>query len=467
MKKIIIALLAVTSLSSCEKFLDQKPISSLTENTFYRNTDEVETGVIACYDGLQKVYDAEYQLTEIRADNTSGYSLEGDWGAIKFFRESPANFFLLDFWQRSYNTIARCNLVLKYLDNVTDPAKKTSFEGEVKFIRSLMYFNLVRLYGEVPLITHSIAFDDNESFVKTTKDAIYTQIKTDLSTAVTNLANNASATVPSARANKQAAQALLAKVYITLKDWGNAKPLLEAIVGPNLKGVAPYGLNPSYAAIFSTATEMSKEIIFAVRYKASSSNEGNSFSYEYSNSGNARNVKASAEYQAMFEAGDVRKAVTFVTTGANIGLAAKFIDAGAPQRDAGNDFPVIRFADALLMYAEVLNELAAVPTATTLAPLNEVRARAGVGIYTIATVTSKEQARDLIYKERQLEFGFENQRWYDLQRMDQAKAINILNTYLAATGNSITVKPFQFVYPLPQTEINLSKGKLEQNPDYK
>lgn len=466
MKKIIIALLVATSLTGCEKFLDQKPISSLTENTFYKNTEEVETGLLAVYDGLQKVYDAEYQLTEIRADNTSGYSLEGDWGAIKFFRESPANFFLLDFWQRSYNTIARCNLVLKYLDNVTDPAKKLSFEAEAKFIRSLMYFNLVRLYGEVPLITQSIAFDDQGAFVKKPIDLIYTQIKTDLVMSVNNLAGNASTTVPSARANKQAAQALLAKVYITLKDWGSAKPLLESILGPNLKGIAPYGLNPSYAAIFSTATEMSKEIIFAVRYKASSGKEGNSFSYEYSNSGNARNVRASAEYQAMFEAGDVRKAVTLNTTGANIGLANKFIDNAAPQRDAGNDFPVIRFADVLLMYAEVLNELAPVPTTTTLAPLNEVRARANVGIYLPANVTTKEQARDLIYTERKLEFGFENQRWYDLLRMERTKAIAILNAYLAATGNNITVEPYQFVYPLPQTEINISKGKLEQNPDY-
>lgn len=464
--KIIYALLATFSLTSCEKFLDQKPISSLVEASFYRNTNEVETGVIACYDGLQQVYDMEFKLTEIRADNTSGVSLEGDWGAIKFFRDSPANFFVLDFWQRSYNTIARCNLVLKYLGNVTEDAKRKSFEGEVKFIRALMYFNLVRLYGDVPLITTSIAFDDFEAFKKVNKNAIYDQIKTDLILAVNNLDNNASATIPSARANKQAAQALLGKVYITLKDWPNAKASLEPIVGTDLKGVAPYGLNSSYAAIFSLSTEMSKEIIFAVRYKASSGKEGNSFSYEYTNNGDARNVKASAAYQAMFVAGDVRKAVTFTTTGANLGLAGKFLDPSAPQRDAGNDFPVIRYADVLLLYAEALNELSAIPTATTLAPLNEVRARANVALYTTADATTKAQARDLIYKERQLEFGFENQRWYDLLRMDRTQATTILNDYLAATGNAITVPAYRFLFPIPQVEVDISKGNLLQNPDY-
>src|SRR5215217_5897983 len=92
--QILTAVLIVMSFTSCKKFLDEKPISNLIEQSYYRNTEEVETGVIACYDGLQKVYDIEFKLTEIRADNTSGVSLEGDWGAIKFFRDAPSNFFL-------------------------------------------------------------------------------------------------------------------------------------------------------------------------------------------------------------------------------------------------------------------------------------------------------------------------------------------------------------------------------------
>lgn len=459
---ILIAAVMILSFTGCKKFLDEKPISNLIEETYYRNTDEVETGVIACYDGLQKVYDIEFKLTEIRADNTSGVSLEGDWGAIKFFRDAPSNFFLLDFWQRSYNTIARCNLVLKYLDNVTDPVKKKYFEGEAKFIRSLMYFNLVRLYGDVPLLTASIKYNDFEKFKRISKTQIYTQLKTDLLTSV-DACPPSWPTAQLARATKGASQALLAKVYLTLKDYPNAKLQLDPLVGTNFKG-STYQLNPSYAAIFSTASEMSKEIIFAVRYKASANGEGNSFSYEYSNNGDARNVKASAPYQALFEAADVRKASTFNSTN---GLCTKFLDATAPQRDAGNDFPVIRFADVLLMSAEVANELSAVPGNDVLTPLNEVRGRAVASIYNTTILNTKEAARAAILKERKLEFGFENQRWYDLVRLEESNTIAILNAYLVATGNAnITVPAYRLIFPIPQTEIDLSKGNLSQNTGY-
>ena len=459
--KILIALLTTWCLTGCEKFLDQKPISGLVEQGFFRNTDEVETGVIACYDGLQKSYDMEFKLTEIRADNTSGVSLEGDWGAIKFFRETPSNFFLLDFWQRSYNTIARCNLVLKSLDNVTDPEKRRYFEGEAKFIRSLMYFNLVRLFGGVPLISSSIDYRDTENYVRKSSTDVYSLITDDLKTAVSLCPPSWTSAQGTARATSGASQALLGKVYITLKDWENARLQLEPLVGGDLKGTQ-YQLNPSYAAIFSTSTEMSREILFAVRYKAGSNGEGNSFSYEYTNNGDARNIKAATAYKALFEPGDVRPASTYNAT---TSLSAKFLDPSAPQRDAGNDFPVIRFADVLLLYAEALNELSTTPSMTAFNAINEVRRRAEASEYDLATLPTKESFREAVFKERQMEFGFENQRWYDLLRMERTKATNILNAYLAATGNpNITVAEYRFLLPIPQTEIDLSSGKLEQNP---
>jgi hypothetical protein len=238
---------------------------------------------------------------------------------------------------------------------------------------------------------------------------------------------------------------------------------LEPLIGASYKGNT-YQLNPNYAAIFSTASEMSKEIVFAVRYKASANGEGNSFSYEYSNNGDARNVKASIPYQALFEPADVRKASTF--NSAN-GLCTKFLDPTAPQRDAGNDFPLLRFADVLLMYAEVSNEIQTTPDNTVLQPLNEVRIRANASPYNLNSLGSKENARALIFKERKLEFGFENQRWYDLVRMDQAATISILKAYLTETGNpGIDVPAYRLIFPIPQTEIDLSKGNLTQNPGF-
>lgn len=458
--KAYLVLAALISLTGCSKFLDQKPVSALIESNYYRTTDEVETGVIACYDGLQKVYDMEFKLTELRSDNASGVGLEGDWGGIKFFRDAPSNFFLLDYWQRSYNTITRCNTVLKFIDNVTDPEKKKYFEGEAKFMRALIYFNLVRLYGEVPLVNERIDYNDAEKFVKASKTALYDLIKSDLSTAADYCP--VSWSTQKARVTNGAAKALLGKVYITLKEWENARVQLAPLVGADLKG-STYGLNASYAAIFSTASEMSKEIVFAVRYKSSSNGEGNSFAYEYTSSGDARYIKGTNAYQAMFESTDVRKAVTFTTNA----LVGKFLDPSAPVRDAGNDIPVIRFADVLLLYAEALNEEASVPTETTIAPINEVRKRAAASSYTPTLLATQQAARDAIYKERQLEFGFENQRWYDLLRKEPDETIAIMNAYFSANGSpGVTVPAYRLIYPIPQTEIDLSSGMLKQNPGY-
>ncbi|MNL59826.1 SusD family protein [compost metagenome] len=119
------------------------------------------------------------------------------------------------------------------------------------------------------------------------------------------------------------------------------------------------------------------------------------------------------------------------------------------------------------MYAEASNELLTTPNNDVLTPLNEVRLRALASSYNAGNLNTKEAARAAIFKERKLEFGFENERWYDLVRMDQASTIAILNAYLVATGNpNISIPAYRLIFPIPQTEIDLSKGNLTQNPDY-
>lgn len=449
--------------SSCKKFLDQKPVSNLVEEGYYTNTDEVETGVVACYDGLQQVYDIEYKLTEVRCDNNGSnqFPIEGDWGAIKRFTDGPSTFFTLDMWQRSYNTIARANLVLKYLDNVTDATKKNYFEGEAKFIRGLMYFNLVRLFGDVPLITTNITYSETDKFKRIASSGVYEQIKADLQTAANLCPSSWAASSGTARATKGAAQALLGKVYLTLKDWNNAKQQLE----PLASGTT-YTLMASYPEVFSLSKEMSQEILFAVRYKSNSNKEGNTFSYIYTASGDARYIRGSADYLALFETADsVRRKATFSTAS---NLCGKFLDPSAAQFDAGNDFPVLRYADVLLMYAEVLNELSSTPSEATLAPLNRVRKRAGTGLelYTPQTLTTQAAIRTAIDKERRLEFGYENQRWYDILRKEPAAAVTRMNAFLTSAGYPAVASEYRLKYPIPQSEIDLSSNQMTQNGGY-
>lgn len=462
-KNISLLILVFSILSGCKKFLDQKPISSLVQEAYYSNTSEVETGVISCYDGLQQVYDIEYKTTEVRSDNNGNNALpiEGDWGAVIKFIDAPSTYFNLDFWQRSYNVIARCNLVLQYLDNVEDPVSKNYFEGEAKFIRSLMYFNLVRLYGEVPLITSSIKYNDTEKFKRVPVAQVYDQIKTDLQTAMSMLPASWTNAQGLARVNKYAAQALAGKVYLTLKDWANAKSQLEPLATGST-----YQLMPSFSDVFDLTKEMNKEIIFSVRYKSNSGGEGNTFSYIYTANGDARYIRGAASYLALFVTADsVRKRVTFSTSNA---LCGKFLDPTAPKMDAGNDFPVIRFADVLLMYAEALNEIDAAPTDANLIPLNKVRQRAGAGLslYT-ALGNTQVSIRDAIDRERRLEFGFENSRWYDIARKEPAVAATLMNNFLTEAGyTNINVQPYRILYPIPQNEIDLGSGVLTQNPGY-
>jgi hypothetical protein len=125
MKKIYLALpLFCMALFSCKKYLDKQPESNLVEENYFRNTAEVETGVFGIYDGLQAVMQEEYKLTEMRSDIVTPANREGEWGALEDFSESASNDFVRLFWQLSYNTINRSNLVLKYLGNVTDDTKK-------------------------------------------------------------------------------------------------------------------------------------------------------------------------------------------------------------------------------------------------------------------------------------------------------------------------------------------------------
>jgi starch-binding outer membrane protein, SusD/RagB family len=465
MKKIYIAIAMAGMIisSGCKKFLDQKPVSSLVEEGYYTNTDEVETGVVACYDGLQQVYDIEYKMTEVRSDNNGSnqFPIEGDWGAIKRFTDAPSTFFTLDMWQRSYNTIARANLVLKYLDNVTDAAKKSYFEGEAKFIRALMYFNLVRLYGDVPLVTTNIMYSEKEKFKRIASTEIYDLIKTDLQSAISLCPASWTSASGTARATKGAAQALLGKVYLTLRDWPNAKLQLEPLVNGT-----QYSLMPAYADVFSLTKEMNAEIVFAVRYKANSNKEGNTFSYIYTAAGDARYIRGSADYLALFETADsVRKRVTFTTAN---NLCGKFLDPSATNYDAGNDFPVLRYSDVLLMYAEAVNEVTSTPTEETLASLNRVRKRAGTGLtlYTPQNLATQAAVRTAVDKERRLEFGYENQRWYDILRKDPAVAVARMKAFLISAGYTSDVPEYRLKYPVPQSEIDLSSGQMTQNAGY-
>lgn len=469
---IVILIFSITAASCKKSFLNLTPDSTLTEETYYRSTDQVEGGVIACYDGLQQTMQWEYQLTSLRSDEMAPYKFEGDWGSMNGFYENSSNSFLINFWSTTYNTIARANLVLKYIDNVTDPAKKSIFQGEAKFIRAHMLFNLVRLWGDVPLITERIAYNAEDQFKRIATADVYTQIISDLQDAVANCPTS----WPSAskgRITKYAAEAMLANVYLTQKNYASAKPLIDDIIASKA-----YQLLPNYADIFSLTNELNKEILYSIQYKSSSNGEGEAFTYEYSPKGAVTGFKPEQELFSLFAPNDQRLAASiFYSNGQP--YCNKFQDPTAPIRDAGNDVIVIRYSEVLLMKSEInanLNtgamsdpsNMSDQDSLDILAPWNQVRIRAGVSPYQKSSFSDLPTLMDSLMSERNIEFCFENKRWYDLLRTKSAsELVSLMNAHFILNGNpSYSMKPTQTLMAIPQSDINLANGNLSQNPGY-
>src|SRR5450759_1687321 len=233
MKKFIIKIFlfgTIIFLVSCEDFLNLSPVSEIAGSTFYRNDKELESGVIGIYDGMQNYIQTEWPLAEMRSDNTHtrAQRSEGEWREFETMNVQVINSTVSKYWIDNYNVIFRANTVLENLDNMTSESLKKQFEGEAKFARALSHFNLVRAFGDIPVIDKIIKYTDKEYFARDPESEVYDLIKSDLTTAVANLPTRAN--IAFGRATKGAAQAILAKVYLTLKDYSSAKTLLDGII---------------------------------------------------------------------------------------------------------------------------------------------------------------------------------------------------------------------------------------------
>jgi hypothetical protein len=219
--KIIAWLLLGVFATSCESdFLEPAPESGITSGSYYSNETEVLAAVINMYDGLQGVNSTnvnvnrstmdEFYLTEMRSDNTESKSQEGESAQFEFYTITPQNSVVSDYYASFYNVIYRANIVLENLGVLTDDVA-AKFEAEAKFVRAHAYFNLVRLYGDIPLVDRVISpLETDIQYTRVASSTIYALIESDLATAVSGLDNTYRT-----RASKAAAQALLAKVYLT------------------------------------------------------------------------------------------------------------------------------------------------------------------------------------------------------------------------------------------------------------
>ncbi|KAA5542941.1 RagB/SusD family nutrient uptake outer membrane protein [Adhaeribacter rhizoryzae] len=480
-KNLYIFLISGALLSSCQdNFLDLQPISSATTGNFYKTADDIKNAVSGAYASLQAggISTNNYVFGEVRSDNTlpvaSGSVTDQD--EFDRFYIRTTNPYINDRWNNAYRAIARCNAILDRIGAISmDENLKSRYTAEVKFIRGLVYFELVRSFGDVPIILKEVTNpDEGYAFGRSPVADVYTQIEKDLTEAEAVLPTTyASADV--GRATKGAAKALLGKVYLTQRKFQPAATKLKEVID-----LGVYGLLPEYADVFDSNNENHREIVFDIQFRSGGVGEGspwpNAFSPE--NSGNAvipfgggGNNQPTTDLINSYEPNDKRKNFSLATSYVNASGATipynfirKYRDVPATSGDNDNNIPVIRYADVILMYAEALNEIGYQPTGDAFNYLNQVRTRAGLGPLTANEVPNQGAFRLAMEQERRVELAFESHRWFDLVRT--GRAIPVMNSKKDQFRLVKTLTETDLIFPIPQSQIDINREKIQQNPGY-
>ncbi len=463
MKKITIflSIVAVVSLVSCNKFFNLTPDTEVAVDNMYKTANDFDIAVKGCYAKLQGQVSYYIELCEYRSDNmylnapTAGTQDRYD---IDQFKDNSSNGILEDAWANFNNGVYRCNMVLDRIDNADiDETLKKQYKAEALFIRAYTYFNMYRLWGGVPTTRRVVTVAEALKIGRSSEDQMYDFIAGDLKDIVDN--NMLPATYTGAnmgRITLGAAKALLAKVYLTFGKNQEAATLLSSLIGS-------YELLPNIADVFDVANKDNKEIIFAVKFNKTVTGEGHGAWFGIANLSD--DSGRSTILKNLYEDADARKELMEYkkVEGVNMYLMNKFYDSrDATNLTYGNDQIILRYSDVLLMYAEALNNISYSndQDSDQMEALNAVHTRAGLAPLDITTIPNQDAFRRAVCKERQMEFPYEGQRWFDVVRMGYAKE------FAAAEGHDI--QNYQLLYPIPNTELERinDTSLLWQNPNY-
>ncbi|MBF7092455.1 RagB/SusD family nutrient uptake outer membrane protein [Flavobacterium sp. ALJ2] len=490
MKKIIITLLLSVGLFiSCTE-LEVTPTSFVTEDNYFKTQDDAIASVNAVYASLsldpgeQSLFGRNlYFLTDMATDYAAaGVSATNPQvRALSSLTHDATSDRVQVAWRQIYNGINRANVSIDNVPKVSgSEVVKTRLINEAKFIRALLYFQAVRLWGGVPIVLHEPKSIDLESLKanRATVDQVYAQIITDLKDAeglpTTYPANDAG------RATSGAAKAILAKVYLTRKDWSNAILKTKEVIN----GGYGYALFENFADVFNKTKKNGKEHIFSVQFEPNQAGNGSSGSTFQGTSFTGFTATEPADiisdvalFYDTYTAGDTRRDVSYAKQLLNPSTGTlytfpkpifkKYLDLTnlATPGNVAINFPVIRYADILLSLAEATNEQSG-PTTEAYEALNQVRRRAyGKPINTpnptidLSGLTPAT-FRAAIQEERKKEFVQEGQRWYDLVRW------GTLVTEVKKVAAKASVSERNNLYPIPQSERNINPVGLPQNPGY-
>lgn len=460
MKKLIILIPVLFSLVACEKQLLQNPNSIKVADNFYSTEAEMEEAVNAAYAALQ--YTGVFNtgmpaIGELGGEDAYDETPANDggvYGMLDQYNVIPQSSLIANVWEDAYIGIQRANVVLSRIADIAyeDAATKEARTGEMLFIRALHYFNLVRTFGDVPLIIEEVK-NPQEYFgqARTPVNEVYTQIKADLQEAINLLPPRTESN--KARVVKTAAQALLGKVELTTGNYAGAKSQLIEVVNAPMHGLEPL------ERVFAVDNELNQEIIFAVQFGSGiNSNSEGSDAYRMFNptgrveggmTGTKGHGVLKPDFYNLYSDDDDRKGVYVDALTSGIGYSKKIAIPTTVVGDAESDWVVLRYADVLLMMAEIENELSNFGQAVIY--VDQIRERAGLGKYNGAS--NKGDIFDEIDLQRRKELVWEGHRWFDLLRQGRTESV------LGITN------PDKLLMPIPASQI-ATDPSLKQNNGY-
>lgn len=504
--KVLIILALIMSLVSCKKFLTVERQGAYTADNYPYpgGSGPYDQYVFGAYNDLRSYHvhvDGFLNATSIRSDDADKGSTPADGGAdvaqMENFPVLPTNGRANSLWTGYYGLINKCNSAIANIDTLKNISAgedvKLQTKAEVRFLRGYAYFMLVRLFGNVPIIDTVYADVSTQPVVpQSTPAQIYAFIENELNYAIEYLPLEWDKSKFAGRVTKGAAYGILAKVYLTQKKWAQASAAAQAVMGSGI-----YDLSVLYSDIFSEQGENSKESVFEVQATADATvreAQGTQYSSLQGvrgsgiwNNGWGWNVPSDI-LEAQYEPGDPRKARTILysstATQQNTSLFGEVMPLYPSQvpnpkynhKVLGNpalrnsisrgcwwmNIRILRYADVVLMYAEAQNELG--NTSAALTAVNSVRARARRGaaatVLPDLNITDQGLMREAVWKERRIELAMEHERFFDIVRW------GISQQALHAAGKTNFLASRDVLLPIPQTQIDLSKNVLKQNPGY-
>jgi hypothetical protein len=495
-KKIFLPVLLVISFAQgCQKeFLDRKPLGQLTFDTFFQNEEQAVQATNAVYNQYRAFDCAALSLlacSDIISDDADKGSVPNDEVPIQDiddFIAGPSNSHFNAIWRGHYRAIARANLAILNIPNVDmDAQLRDRLVGECRFLRAHSYLLLVQWFGDLPIITEPLEESEYYAQERQPVAAVYAQIEADLTAAIAVLPEkNAYAPKDLGRATKGAAKGLLAKLYMLKKDYALAERYCLEIIQSN-----QYSLVPKYTDIFTQPYENGSESLFEIQAAAYPSPVAGPGASPYNMVQGVRGTpnlgwgfnRPSDNLVAAYEnALDPRRKATIINEGDQLPdgtvvqdnpgiLYARYnkkawvpSHSGLQDNGPGN-IRILRYADILLLAAEALNENNKQTEALNY--LNQVRKRARdsspvplPGLLPNLTITDQALLRERIYRERRVELAMEQHRWFDLLRWGRAASV------MQALGKVNFVAGKNELLPVPQTEIDLTGGKILQNSGY-